>query len=285
MMPLLSSMLLVSGSLICLIAAVGVLRLPDFFMRMHAATKAGVAGCGLILLGVAFSEPSPAMWFKVLIALGFLLLTTPIAGHLLGRAGYVSGVPMWRNTAADELQGVLPRGDFDRISQTGRPFPMNRKVDRVVLGVAAGDGFEEALQTSLQLAKTYQVPVTALAIVDTKQLHQIGPVPVGGNFYARQLRNDLTAQARRKVANAIAQFERAAAQAGLRFAVKLEEGDPRPLLASEVQCDAVLVMPRGAWFDQGLASSRSDPSLMIGRYRLGGSPVASDNGALILYGQ
>src|SRR5690606_30207967 len=134
-------------------------------------------GCGLILLGVAFSEPSPAMWFKVLIALGFLLLTTPIAGHLLGRAGYVSGVPLWRNTAADELQGVLPRGDFDRISQTGRPFSMNRKVERVVLGVAAGEGFEEALQTSLQLAKNYQVPVTALAIVDTKQLHQIGPVP------------------------------------------------------------------------------------------------------------
>jgi monovalent cation/proton antiporter MnhG/PhaG subunit len=285
MMTLLSSILLVSGALLCLVAAVGVLRLPDFFMRMHAATKAGVAGCGLILLGVAFDEPSLTMWFKVLIALGFLLMTTPIAGHLLGRAGYVSGVPLWRNTTADELEGVLPRGDFDKIRQPGRPCLMNRKVNRVILGIAAGDGFEEALETSLQLAKAYQLPVTALAIVDTKQLHQIGPVPVGGNFYARQLRNDLTAKARRKVADAIAHFERAAAQAGLRFAVKLEEGDPRHLLRSEFKGDAVLILPRGAWFDQGLATSRSDPLVMIRRYQLGRSPVASDNGALILYGQ
>lgn len=113
MTAFLSAFFMVLGAGLCFIASIGVLRLPDFFMRMHAATKAGVAGCGLLLIGVAFAEPSTAMWIKVGIAIVFLLLTTPIAGHLLARAGYVAGVPLWAGTREDQLQGELRRGDFD----------------------------------------------------------------------------------------------------------------------------------------------------------------------------
>ncbi len=116
---LLSAIFLISGSAICLLASVGVLRLPDFFMRMHAATKAGVVGSGFVLIGVAFAYPSPGMAIKVAIAVAFLLLTTPVAGHLLARAGYVAGVPMWRGTVQDRLDGELPRGDFDRHPPAG----------------------------------------------------------------------------------------------------------------------------------------------------------------------
>ncbi len=108
---------LVGGAAICLIASIGVLRLPDFFLRMHAATKAGVAGAGLVLVGVAFAEPSLATAFKVVLANVFLLLTVPVAGHLLGRAGYVAGVPLWGGTTKDELSGVLKRGAFDGASR------------------------------------------------------------------------------------------------------------------------------------------------------------------------
>lgn len=103
------AVLLLAGSTICLFAAIGVLRLPDFFMRMHAATKAGVAGAGLVLLGVAAFDGSPATWTKAVLAVLFLLLTTPVAGHLIGLAGYVSGAAMWRGTSEDALDGVLPR--------------------------------------------------------------------------------------------------------------------------------------------------------------------------------
>ncbi len=114
---LISTIFLIFGAVICLIAAVGVLRLPDFFLRMHAATKAGVVGSGLILIGVAFAYPSIEMSIKVCLAVAFLLLTTPVAGHLLARAGYVAGVPLWSGTVHDDLNGELPRGNFERPSE------------------------------------------------------------------------------------------------------------------------------------------------------------------------
>src|SRR5690606_14570701 len=113
MSTLLAGLFLLAGAAVSLLAAIGVLRLPDFFMRMHAATKAGVAGCGLVLIGVALADGSAATWGKVSVALVFLLLTTPVAGHLLGRAAYVSGAPFWHGTAEDALSGVLPRTDFE----------------------------------------------------------------------------------------------------------------------------------------------------------------------------
>ena len=115
----LSVIFLVAGAAICLLASIGLLRLPDFFMRMHAATKAGVVGSGLVLIGVALAYPSMGMAIKVAIAVAFLLLTTPVAGHLLARAGYVAGVPLGRGTVQNQLDGELPRGDFDRHPSKG----------------------------------------------------------------------------------------------------------------------------------------------------------------------
>jgi monovalent cation/proton antiporter MnhG/PhaG subunit len=103
---------LLGGAMLCLLAAVGVLRLPDVFMRMHAATKSGVVGCGLILVGVGLEDGSLATVVKVGVTIVFLLLTTPVAGHLLGRAAYVSGAPFWHGTATDQLQSVLRRRCF-----------------------------------------------------------------------------------------------------------------------------------------------------------------------------
>lgn len=108
----LSALFLLSGVAISLLAAVGVLRLPDVFMRMHAATKSGVVGCSLILIGVAIADGSLATGIKAGIATLFLLLTTPIAAHLLGRAAYVSGAPFWGGTVEDQLQTVLKRKHF-----------------------------------------------------------------------------------------------------------------------------------------------------------------------------
>ena len=124
MMPWLSSLFLVGGAALCLLAAAGVLRLPDFFMRMHAATKAGVVGCGLVLIGAGLADGTAGTWVKVGIALAFLLLTTPVAGHLLGRAAYVAGAPLWQGTTSDDLRTVLPRGQFGAGIRTVRePTP------------------------------------------------------------------------------------------------------------------------------------------------------------------
>ncbi len=117
---LIAASLVFIGAVITFVAAIGVLRLPDFFLRMHAATKAGVGGAGVVMLGVGMYEGTLEVWLKVAFVVFFLLLTTPIAGHLLGRAGYVAGVPLWRGTVRDELESSLRRGSFEREDSVAR---------------------------------------------------------------------------------------------------------------------------------------------------------------------
>ena len=112
MLMWLSALCVLSGSVVTFIAALGVLRLPDFFMRMHAATKAGVVGPSLLLMGAGFYEPSLSAWIKIALAILFLLMTTPIAAHLLGKAGFVGGVRLWEGTARNDLNEVLPASSF-----------------------------------------------------------------------------------------------------------------------------------------------------------------------------
>lgn len=98
------AILLLSGSFFVLVAAIGVLRLPDLMMKMHASTKAGTLGAGLILVsvGVAFDEIS--VLTRVIATIIFLLLTAPVAAHLIGRAAYYVGVDFWEGTITDELK-------------------------------------------------------------------------------------------------------------------------------------------------------------------------------------
>ncbi len=252
----LAALLLVGGAAICLIAAVGVLRLPDFFMRMHAATKAGVVGAGLVLLGVAVAQSGTAVWVKALIAIAFLLLTTPIAGHLLARAGYVAGVPLWGGTRENHLQGKLPRGDFERgglrLAAAGTAAAATPRLRRVLLGLAHGPGAHAALEQALALARTHGAELAGLGIVDTSLLNRVGPVPIGGNHYAAQLRNTRIAQARHRLAETVQAFEQAVQAAGLHCSVQVDEGDPTALLKARRDPGTALVMPSHAWFDQGV---------------------------------
>lgn len=79
---------LLLGALFSLIAAIGVVRLPDLYTRMHAASKAGAVGGGLVLLSVALVSFDVGVALRAIIGLIFLLLTTPVAAHLLARASY-----------------------------------------------------------------------------------------------------------------------------------------------------------------------------------------------------
>ena len=77
-----------AGSLFVLVAALGVIRLPDVLCRMHAATKAGAFGVGLLLLGLVVHAGDLATAVKAALVLACFYLTAPIAGHLLGRLAY-----------------------------------------------------------------------------------------------------------------------------------------------------------------------------------------------------
>lgn len=86
------AILLLLGASLAFIGAVGLVRLPDLFARMHAATKPQTLGLLLILLGLALSVRTWASIATLIIVLGAQALTAPVAAHMLGRAGYRSGV-------------------------------------------------------------------------------------------------------------------------------------------------------------------------------------------------
>ncbi|MFZ0611400.1 MAG: monovalent cation/H(+) antiporter subunit G [Desulfobacterales bacterium] len=109
MSEIITAGLLVSGSLFSLVAALGMLRLPDTIMRMHAATKAGTLGAGLILIAEATFYHELGITLRVLTAIAFLLLTAPVAAHLIGRAAYHSGIKLWKNTWIDQLKDIYPQ--------------------------------------------------------------------------------------------------------------------------------------------------------------------------------
>ncbi|MBN1153572.1 monovalent cation/H(+) antiporter subunit G [candidate division KSB1 bacterium] len=97
------AILLVSGAIFMLLAAVGVLRFPDLFSRMHATTKASSFGAGLMLLSVILHVQELFIILEAMIVLIFIFLTAPVASHMIGRAAYFLQVPLWKGTIIDEL--------------------------------------------------------------------------------------------------------------------------------------------------------------------------------------
>jgi multicomponent Na+:H+ antiporter subunit G len=106
----LASLLLKAIGVVFLIAAaVGVVRFTDPLQRMHASTKAGTVGAGFVLLGVLLEMRTWDVALMCAATISFLLLTIPIAGHLLGRAAYVSGARLDGLKGHDALRTVLER--------------------------------------------------------------------------------------------------------------------------------------------------------------------------------
>lgn len=95
---------LIAGALFMLVAAIGIIRLPDLPTRMHASTKAGAMGAMLIMAAAALSFMEWLAFARGLAIVLFIILTAPIAAHVIGRAGYFVGVPLWHGTIKDELR-------------------------------------------------------------------------------------------------------------------------------------------------------------------------------------
>ncbi|MCK0094364.1 monovalent cation/H(+) antiporter subunit G [Yoonia sp. F2084L] len=86
MINIIISVFLLLGGFFALIAAIGVIRLPDVLTRMHASTKAGVLGSSLILIGGAIYLQETEVTARVIATIVFLMLTSPIGAHMIGRA-------------------------------------------------------------------------------------------------------------------------------------------------------------------------------------------------------
>lgn len=106
MSEIISSILLILGFLLVLIGAIGLVRLPDLYNRMHATTISSTLGIVSILIGttVHFSNVGQGMFLKLLLAVVFLYLSAPVGAFMIARASYVVGVPLTNDTIKDDLK-------------------------------------------------------------------------------------------------------------------------------------------------------------------------------------
>jgi multicomponent Na+:H+ antiporter subunit G len=97
--------LLVVGALAMLLAALGVLRMPDVFTRLQATSKAATLGVGCMMLAVAVHFAELAVTTRAVAVVLFTFLTAPIGAHMIGRAAYVAKAALWERTTRDDLRG------------------------------------------------------------------------------------------------------------------------------------------------------------------------------------
>ena len=100
---ILAGIFVVMGAMFALVASIGILRLPDFYTRIHAASKAGTVGSVLALVALAIVSVQTAEVLRAIAAIVFFFLTAPISAHLLGKAAYSAGYRMWSGSVLDEM--------------------------------------------------------------------------------------------------------------------------------------------------------------------------------------
>lgn len=97
--------LILFGAVFVLLAAVGLLRFPDFYIRLHASTKLVTLGGIGILGGAALAFGATGISERVLLIAAFFLLTAPLSGYMIAHAGYLAGLRPYRErSSVDEWQ-------------------------------------------------------------------------------------------------------------------------------------------------------------------------------------
>ncbi|WP_173916066.1 monovalent cation/H(+) antiporter subunit G [Halobacillus sp. Marseille-Q1614] len=95
---------LLLGTFILISASIGVIRFPDVYTRLHAASKAATLGVSGILIAafIFMYVEQEVVSGKLLLGIVFIMLTAPVAGHMIGKAAYKSGVPLSEKSGYDE---------------------------------------------------------------------------------------------------------------------------------------------------------------------------------------
>jgi multicomponent Na+:H+ antiporter subunit G len=132
MSEIIRDIFLVIGASFLLLAAIGIIRMPDLYSRIQAATKASTLGVGCIILALAIHFADTGVSVRALLVIAFFFLTAPVAAHVIGRAAYFVGVPLWDRTIIDELRGHY-HSRTHKLDSSGIVQPTNKgtKKDRL----------------------------------------------------------------------------------------------------------------------------------------------------------
>lgn len=104
-MSIVASAFLLIGCAFLLLAALGIVRMPDLYIRMSSSSKAVTLGVGCLGIGLAVHMNDSGVTTRVILLIMLFLMKAPVAAHMLGRAAYMTGVPLWEATAIDEMKG------------------------------------------------------------------------------------------------------------------------------------------------------------------------------------
>ncbi len=97
-----ANILIIIGLLFNLLGCIGIIRLPDVYNRLQAATKCVTLGTCCLLLSLVAKYGLIDFGIKALLAIPFLFFTSTIAAHALIRGAYIYGIPLWEKTVTDE---------------------------------------------------------------------------------------------------------------------------------------------------------------------------------------
>lgn len=109
------------GAIFVLLAAIGLVRMPDTYLRISVTTKAATLGIGLILIAAAVYFSEISITSRVLAIILFIFLTAPVGAHLIGRASYFIGIKMWKKSVIDDLEGKYKKTTHELMSDDETP--------------------------------------------------------------------------------------------------------------------------------------------------------------------
>ena len=102
------SILILIGTFFTLLSAIGVLRLPDVYSRVHAAGKSSTFGVIFLMLAAfLYFIPEGIVNVKILLAIVFVFMTAPLSALVLNRSAYRIGVPLDKNSVQDDLKDLF----------------------------------------------------------------------------------------------------------------------------------------------------------------------------------
>lgn len=272
MIELIALLLKLGGVAFLGIATIGLIRFDDPFQRMHAATKAGTLGAGLVLIGTMMSKGTMDAAMTGSFALLFLILTIPVASHLLARAAYVSGAELAGIGDADALAGRLTRlaepieDRLDRLAfQAPHTAPVPTGLGRAVTleelirdpipapapelpitperlrFAALGTDAPRFARRAAGLAAEAGLPATAVIALDLR----LAGVTGDSQETLRRCRNAVGAW--------MPELRAIADDLAVPLDLVYEEGDAEDLITGAGECRELLVLPTEGWVDHGLA--------------------------------
>ena len=105
MREIIGMIFIVTGVIFDLFGCLGLVRLPDVYNRLQAATKCVTLGTCGIMFGAFIIHGISAAGIKALLCIIFVILTSPTAAHALSRASHISGVKLWEKSVSDDYEG------------------------------------------------------------------------------------------------------------------------------------------------------------------------------------